>query len=104
MRMMMKGSFVAMCGLALGLSAIAGCASKKVTAHMYQVRGDGDRTFINTVLDLEKRQNGIDSTVQETGDKVVTVTTSENAHLKLRRELNVRVSDQWPYNWRTDDF
>ena len=100
----MNRPFLSLVAAGLGLLLVAGCASKKVTAHMYQIRGEGDRQFIDTVLALEKTQRGINSTVEITDDDVATVTTSEAAHLKLRRAMNVRVSDQWPYNWRTDDF
>ena len=99
-------SLVSLVAVSFGTVALVGCApkSEKLTVHMYELRGEGDKRFIDTVLEQEKLQNNVNSKSEVTKDKVATVTTTERAHLKLRRELNVRVSDQWPYNWRSDDF
>ena len=83
----------------------AGCAGPKVTARMYELRDDGDLKFVQTVLDVEQRQHGVQSDLKVSdNDDVATVTTTARIHQQLRRSLNVRVSNQWPYNWRTDDF
>jgi len=91
--------------LAAPVVFVSGCAGDgKVTTRMYEIRTPSDQTFVTTVLTEEDKKFRTQSFSQTGEDQIITVTTSNRAHYALRKSLNVRVSDQWPHDWRTNEF
>lgn len=75
-----------------------------VTTRMYEIRSGSDKTFVETVLQEEDKRHKTRSFTNLGDDQIINVTTSNRAHYALRKSLNVRVSDQWPHDWRTNEF
>ncbi len=91
--------------LATPLVFVSGCAGDgKFTTRMYEIRTPSDQTFVETVLSEEDKKFRTNSFTSIGEDEIITVTTSNRAHYALRKSLNVRVSDQWPHDWRTNEF
>ena len=91
-------------GAMLAVIAVGGCNSPtKQYTRMYDLRSPSDYAFVEEVLRNESEKYGTTAESQLGKDRVATVTTTYRAHQELARSLNVRSSDQWPYNWREPD-
>ncbi|HEV7297976.1 MAG TPA: hypothetical protein VGN72_01330 [Tepidisphaeraceae bacterium] len=100
----LKRAFPSLSLVALGVAVSAGCSSPtKQYTRMYDMRSPSDYTFVQEVLQNEQDKYGTTAEAQLGKDRVATVTTTYRAHQELARSLNVRSSDQWPYNWRETD-
>jgi hypothetical protein len=94
---------VAILSIAAAAIVATGCTPPtKQYTRMYDLRSPSDYTFVNEVLRHENERHGTIAEAQMGKDRVATVTTTYRAHQELARSLNVRNSDQWPYNWREE--
>lgn len=89
--------------LAIATLASSGCNSPtKQYTRMYDMRSPSDYIFVREVLRHENERHGTIAEAQLGKDRVATVTTTYRAHQELARSLNVRNSNQWPYDWRDE--
>src|SRR5688500_7630729 len=89
--------------VAVAMLAVAGLGCNtppKQSTPMYDMRSPSDYAFVEEVLRNESEKYGTTADAQLGKDRVATVTTTYRAHQELARSLNVRSSNQWPYNWR----